>query len=182
MKHIVVLMGMPGAGKDTQADLLETNHGYDIIRVGELVRSLAKKNKLVDSEQHSGELAEPEIVDGIVAKAIEQAKSSEKIVCDGYPRTLAQAEKLVQICKDQKAVIEQVIYLKIPVAEVHKRLSLRNREDDSARAINNRLQIFNNNTQPVLDYYAKTGQLNAVSGVGSIEAVERRILKVLKKL
>ncbi len=171
---------MPGAGKDTQADLLESRFGYTIIRVGKLVREIAEHNSLIDSEQHDGRLAEPEVVDNIVLKAIVESVPSAKIVCDGYPRSIAQAKKLDDICKNNNVIIERAIYIEIPEEEVGRRLLLRGREDDSKHAIQKRLEIFHRSTKPVLDYYKKNKLLSTIDGIGVVLDINNRIVKVIK--
>lgn len=179
MKHLIVLVGMPGAGKDTQADLLENKLGYSIIRTGDMVRKLAQNNPLIDSEQHSGKLAEPEMVDAMVSDAIRETKIDTKIVCDGYPRTVAQAKKLHDICIQEKIQFDKVIYIQIPVEEVIKRLTLRDREDDTAQGIQKRLEVFESSVRSVLDYYAQNNFLVTIDGVGEIETIHQRIKKAL---
>ncbi len=171
---------MPGAGKDTQADLLESKCDYTIIRVGKLVREIAEHNPLIDSEQHDGELAEPEVVDNIVLNAIVDTEPSAKIVCDGYPRSIAQAKKLDDICRNNHVVIKKAIYIEIPEEEVARRLLLRGREDDSKQAIQKRLEIFHHSTKPVLDYYKENNILSNIDGVGDILDINQRILKVIQ--
>ena len=179
MKELVLLIGMPGSGKDTQANLLEKNIGYKVVRIGEEVRKQAKQNPRLLSQEIHGKLADPAIVNAIVERHLKASTQHAKIVCDGYPRSMQQTmalEKMIELYRFEKV---RAVYIDLPKEEVLKRLSLRGREDDNKEAVLERIRIFKSDTQEVLGYYASKGQLKKIDGIGSVEEVQTRIIEAL---
>ncbi len=180
MKHLAVIMGMPGAGKDTQAALLEKSEHLTVIRVGDEVRKLAAHDKHLAEELQSGQLADKSVVDGVVLSALDHSLTNAHLLSDGYPRSLDQARALSRMCQKLKIDLVQVLYLELPEDEVYTRLKLRNRADDTPETIKNRLEVFFKETEPVLDYYREHNLLDEVNGLGTVEEVADRIRKVIK--
>lgn len=180
MKSLYVIMGVPGSGKDTQAELLETNHGFKVIRVGHLIRELAKHNDSLNQIQKHGDLADEKLVNSIMSKALDAQPEDSTILSDGFPRSLSQAKDLEGMCKAKNIDFVKVIYLHISFEESIKRLKLRARIDDTDETIKNRLDIFNQKTVPVIDYFRSKGILCEVDGSGEIDEIQTRILGALK--
>ena len=172
-------MGMPGAGKDTQALLLEEAADLTVIRVGDEVRKRAKLNKKLDKQIDSGALADDSIVEAIVKEKLIESATNAHLLSDGYPRSLDQAKALGMMCSALNVVIEKVVYIEIPEDEVYKRLEKRGREDDEPEVIRQRLAVFQAETKPVLSYYDSEGLLVRVNGIGSVEEVQNNINKAL---
>lgn len=174
----ILLIGPQGSGKSTQANLLADFLGVPKISTGDIFRELAQE----DSEQgrqmkqvmNGGKL----IDDNTTAKIVEQRLQKDDIkngfILDGYPRNLAQKELF-------DPGFNQVIYLKAPDEELIKRLSARGREDDTAEAIKKRLELYYQQTEPLLDYYRNQGILTEVDGIGSIEEIQQRIKESLQQ-
>ena len=181
MKKLIVLMGMPGSGKDTQALLLERSLGLKVIRVGDEVRKKAQHDKELAKDINSGELADESFVDGIVEDVLSGSAANAHLLSDGYPRSYDQAQALQEMTKKLNITIEKVIFLEISEAEVFARLKLRARADDNKAVIANRLEIFEESTKPVLEHFESLGLLDRIDGTGTVEQVQERILKALKQ-
>lgn len=179
MKKLVLLIGLPGAGKDTQADLLENKLGYRIIRVGQEVRKIAKSNPELFKSEVQGFLAPASIIDEIIENRLSEFSENETIVCDGYPRNMQQAKSLDKLIKKYTIKILAAVYIELPESEVLKRLALRNREDDNTEAVLKRINIFHDSTNQVLCYYESKNLLKTINGVGTVEEVNQRICKAI---
>lgn len=179
MKRLFVLIGEPGAGKDTQSDLLQNKLGFLVIRVGELLRELAQTDPALQEEMNSGSLANPVKVDRVVEQALRNAPDSSILCSDGYPRSIAQAKKLDELCKVTNTQLIKVLYIQLSAEQAIERLKLRGRGDDTAEAVRHRIDIFHQKTQPVLDYYEKKQMVSIVEGLGTIDEVFDRIKQAL---
>jgi len=180
MRKLIVLMGMPGSGKDTQALLLEKALGLKVIRVGDEVRKKAKHDKKLAKNINSGALADETLVDGIVESILKDSGTNAHLLSDGYPRSYDQAKALQEMTKKLSITIEKVLFLEISEAEVFARLKLRARDDDDKSVISNRLEIFEKSSRPVLEHFESLGLLIRINGIGSVEQVQDRIIQALK--
>lgn len=179
MKNLYVMMGVPGSGKDTQAQLLESHRGFKVIRIGHLIRELAKHDENLDRTQKHGDLADEGLVNKLMSKALDDQPDNANILSDGYPRSLSQAKVLEEMCRDKKINFVKVLYLHVPRTETINRLKLRARADDTDATIQNRLEIFSSTTMPVVEYFKSKNVLNEIDGQGSVEDVQQRIISVL---
>jgi adenylate kinase len=172
-------MGVPGSGKDTQASLLESDNGFKIIRVGQLIRELSRKDKELNKIQKKGDLADEILVNELMSDALDRQPENSNILSDGYPRSLTQAKKLEEMCLNKKIKLVKVLFLHVDDKEVLKRLNLRARADDTDKTIQNRLNIFRQFTLPVIEYFDNKKLINKINGLGSVEEVHQRIIQVL---
>lgn len=172
-------MGVPGSGKDTQASLLESDNGFKIIRVGQLIRELSRKDKELNKIQKKGDLADEILVNELMSDALDRQPENSNILSDGYPRSLTQAKKLEEMCLNKKIKLVKVLFLHVGDKEVLKRLNLRARADDTDETIQNRLNIFRQFTLPVIEYFDNKKLINKINGLGSVEEVHQRIIQVL---
>lgn len=179
MKHLILMVGMPGAGKDTQIDLLKKIRPIEIIKVGDLVREKSKTDNKIRKVLQQGGLVDNEIVDQIMSEKISSFAQESTIVSDGFPRDLAQAQWIEDFAEKRELNIMKFIYLEISDEESIKRLLKRGREDDSKATIENRIKVFHDRTNPVLKYFENKKYYQVVDGVGSVEEVHERIKKVL---
>ena len=177
----IVLIGIQGAGKSTQGNLLSEKLGLPYLSTGHIFRRIAKeKTKLgrkVKLIMTAG-LLQP---DGLTVKVVEEylkrPEYEKGYILDGFPRTLQQVEKF-------KNGVDKVIHIKISEEEALKRLAGQNdgtRPDDSLEAIKQRIESFYKFTKPVLGYYKKKGMLVEIDGTKSIEEINKDILKSLEK-
>ncbi len=177
----LVLIGIPGAGKSTQGNLLSKQLDIPYLSTGHIFRTIAKeKTKLgryVKETINAGLLIPDEKVLQIVSEYLKRPEYKKGYILDGFPRTLRQA-------KEFKEKLDKVFYLKVPDKEALWRLAYRNdtlREDDTVTAIRKRIEIFHKITEPVIDYYKRQGILVVVDGTKSIEEVNKEILRHLGK-
>ncbi|MGH9898250.1 MAG: adenylate kinase family protein [Pyrinomonadaceae bacterium] len=214
MSKIVVLIGAPGAGKGTQARLLEERRGLPQISTGDIFRALAKSNSPLAEEvrikQTAGELVSDDLVIRIVADRTSASDCRNGYVLDGFPRTAPQAEMLEGLARDQQHEINAVfvdvppdilekrltgrrtcpvsgeiynIYFKPPKKEGYSDLypdvQLIQRPDDMPDKIKVRLEAYERDTRPIIDYFKQTGRLERVDGTLEPEMLYREIEKTL---
>jgi adenylate kinase len=173
---IVMVMGPQGSGKSTQAVLLAQKLGLPHLQTGELLRQLAKRStklgRKVKRFVEQGKLVNDELLDKILTAKISQPKYQKGFVADGLPRTLSQAQKL-------PFRIDRVIYLRVSDGENIRRLLLRQRADDTRELIAERLKLYHQQTEPVLNFYRQHGLLIEVDGKRPIEVIHQDILEKL---
>jgi adenylate kinase len=183
MKDVIVLLGMPGSGKSTQADLLCNNKKYMFFGMGDIIReTLKKKNKVSNQIKklvNSGNLIPFEISADLLFTKIKNHKS-KKILIDGFPRQLEQATILDYFLYSKKYNLRAVLYIDISKKESYKRLFNRKREDDTKKVIKNRINVFYKEIIPVLERYDNKNKLIKINGNQSIENVYSEIIKKLK--
>ena len=179
MKKLILIIGMPGAGKDTQIELLQKIKSIEVIRVGDLIRKKAEtNNELTQTIQHGG-LVDNEMVNKMIASEIVNFSENSIVISDGFPRDLPQAEWLDGYVKENNIGIEKFIYLKITDEESLERLLKRGRSDDTEETIKNRIEVFHKRTNKVLDYYKNNRLLVEVNGMGSVEDIHERMKRAL---
>lgn len=186
MAEAVIFLGPPGAGKGTQAKRLASEMGFVQLSTGEILRSHKDRGtelgKIAGPLMDAGQLVPDDVVLGIVREEL-ASMPNPRVIFDGFPRTLAQAEALDQIFKDLKFHLLGVLLVEAPRAELVKRLLNRaqqeGRSDDNEETIANRLEVYTQKTQPLVDYYAKTGSLKEVNGLGQVDKVYDAIQNAL---
>jgi adenylate kinase len=174
----LVIFGRQGAGKGTQCARLVGRFGVVHISTGDMLRGavaagseLGLKAKAV---MDAGDLVGDDIINGIVAERLAQPDAAEGgYVLDGYPRTVNQAEVLLAIVGGDG--LDAVIDLEVPLDVVMQRMKARAREDDTDEIIARRLELYEQETRPVLDYFARQDLLVTVDGVGSEDEVFGRL-------
>ena len=173
----IVLIGIQGAGKSTQGNLLSEKLSIPYLSTGHIFRELSKeKSKLgryVKEIMNAGYLIPDRKTVSIVAEYLKRPEYKGGYIMVGFPRTLDQAEFF-------KDGADRVIYLKVSDGEALKRLSFRNgegREDENPKAVAKRIESFHKFTEPVLDYYRGKGMLIEVDGEKTIEEIYKEILK-----
>lgn len=185
MTHNIILFGPPGAGKGTQAVRLEERHGMTQLSTGDMLRAavaagteLGKRAKAV---MDAGRLVDDETMLGIISERIDQPDCQEGFILDGFPRTVAQAEGLERMLGEKGIAIHHVIEITVDEAELYKRIEKRAEEtggaraDDNAETLRKRLQVYHDQTAPVLPYYKEKGMLKQVDGMSDIEKVAQQI-------
>lgn len=182
---ILVLFGPPGAGKGTQAKLIANEYNLKHISTGDIFRynienqtDLGKKVKaLIDS----GKLVSDEIVVELVSDTISRPEYENGYILDGFPRTIPQAESFSKILKTAGNKVDACVGLEVPEEELITRILNRGqgREDDTPEKIKVRLEVYQNETAPVMDFYKKNGVYHGINGLGSIEEIFNRIKNTL---
>ena len=179
----IVLFGAPGSGKGTQAQKLVEDFGVPQISTGDLLRAavangteLGKKAK---AAMDAGELVADEVVIGMIRDRLNEPDTANVFILDGFPRSLAQAEALDSMLENLGRPLQGVIHLEVDNEEIVQRLLERGRADDNEDTIRNRLDVFDNQTQPLIEYYQNQGKFEAVDGMGDLDAIQARIRAAL---
>lgn len=185
----LVLLGAPGSGKGTQGEKLVAHFGIPKISTGDALRAavaagteLGKKAK---AAMDAGQLVANEIVIGIVEERLAQPDARKGFILDGFPRNTAQAEVLEGMLQRLGTPgISKAVHLHVTDEEIVKRLLDRaikeGRADDKEDVIRKRIEVYNAETRPLLDFYSKQGKVVTVEGVGGLEEIFNRILASLK--
>ncbi|WP_343563249.1 adenylate kinase [Kiloniella sp. b19] len=184
----IILFGPPGAGKGTQAAFLVEEFGIVQLSTGDMLRAaiaegteLGKKAKAIID---AGQLVADDIMVGIISDRIDEPDCAKGFILDGFPRTVAQAEALetmlVEKGLDLDAVIEIQVDEQILFDRIEKRVSEtppeQRRADDNAETLRKRLQVYRDQTAPVLPFYSERKMLRPVDGMQPIEQVTFQIL------
>lgn len=179
----IVLFGAPGSGKGTQAEKLVEDFGVPQISTGDLLRAavadgteLGRKAK---AAMDAGELVADEVVIGMIRDRLDEPDTANGFILDGFPRSLAQAEALDALLEKLGRPVQRVIHLEVDNEEIVQRLLERGRADDKEDTIRNRLDVFDNQTQPLIEYYRNQGKFEAVDGMGDMDAIQARIRAAL---
>lgn len=183
----LLLLGAPGAGKGTQAQRLTEKLGVPQISTGEMLRAAVASGTEVGRQAEGmmkrGDLVSDEIVVAVARERLRQEDARSGFVLDGFPRTRVQAKALDGILRDLGSRLERCIALVVDEAAVVERLlaraELEGRADDNEETIRERMQVYDTQTAPLLEYYDGKGILAEVDGMGSVEEVSARIETVL---
>jgi adenylate kinase len=180
----LLLIGAPGAGKGTQAQLLVERYGIPQISTGDMLRSaVASGSKLgtaVKEIMARGDLVPDEKVIQIVEERLGQPDCAKGFIFDGFPRTAGQAIALDAILDRRGREPLQVVYLEVPEEELKRRILSRGegRADDTEETVNRRFEVYHRDTAPVLDHYREA--LVRVDGLGSVEEIAGRMVEALE--
>ena len=180
----IVILGRQGSGKGTQCLRLGEMYGVIHISTGDMLRvavesktELGQKAKAI---MDAGDLVSDEIINAIVAQRIEMNDVLENgFILDGYPRTAFQAQALEEELLAKGLKLDLAINLEVPVSEVTQRMLDRSRADDTEEAIRRRLEIYENETSPLLEWFEDRNNLVLVSGLGSEDEVFSRLKGVI---
>jgi adenylate kinase len=181
---ILVLFGAPGVGKGTQAAILAEKLGIAHLSTGDAFRAAIKNQTpvglLAKEYVDSGKL----VPDDVVARIVEEAMGGEQFaagcILDGFPRTRAQADALDLLLTAKGLTITRVVNLEVDDETIIARLLQRGRADDQEDIIRNRLNVYNDETAPLLEYYQAKSLLTSVDGIGNVDEVTQRVLTALR--
>lgn len=214
MSKIIVLIGAPGAGKGTQARLLQDRKGIPQISTGDMFREMKTLDtplaREVQAIMASGKLISDDITYQIVRERTSRDDSKNGYILDGYPRTAVQAEQLEELATEQGKEIRAIevnvpkeelmrrltgrrtcpvcgeiynIYSKPPITpgrcDEHPDVELEHRADDNEESVKTRLETYEENTRPLIDYYDQSGRLAKVDGTGEVEEIYAQLEKLL---
>jgi adenylate kinase len=188
----LILFGPPGAGKGTQARILQDGRGLVQLSTGDMLRAAVaagtELGKACKAIMDRGDLVSDDIVVGIIAERIEQPDCAKGVIFDGFPRTVPQAEALDRMLSERGWKIGAVIELKVDDEILVGRVETRNREtggtraDDTPETLRNRLAVYHKNTAPLLTFYQGQGKLHSVDGMAPISQVSAEIAAVLDQV
>ncbi len=176
----VVLLGPPGAGKGTQAQVLGRRLGIPAISTGDLLRdAVAAENELgrrVRAGMDGGKLVADDVMADVVRERLARPDVCEGFLLDGYPRTLPQAATLADILRTVGCGLDAVLLFDVPEEVVVRRALLRKRGDDAEAVIRERLKEYREKTVPLIGYYRERGLLREIDGNRPIEEVTAAML------
>ena len=183
----LILLGPPGAGKGTQAEVLVKAYGIPQLSTGNILRAaIAARTAMglaAKEIMDRGDLVSDEIVNGIVSERLDAEDCKPGFILDGYPRTIPQAGALEQMLADKgmglDAVVELTADADILIARVINRSKESNRADDNPDVIRNRLSVYSEQTAPLVEFYRGKGLLRTVDGMQSVEEVTAAIRRAL---
>jgi len=208
----LVLLGGPGSGKGTQADVLKEKYKVIKLSTGDLLRQAISDGsdlgKQAKSYMDKGELVPDSVMIGILDKKTAEFEAKKQgYILDGFPRTLPQADALMDMLKQQKVELTMALLIDVPEAELVRRLSSRwtckncsattfkdpdgnpvvcpqcggelyQRDDDKKETIINRIEVYNKNTRPLITFFKDKGLLEEVNGYGTFEEISGRIIEL----
>jgi adenylate kinase len=201
----LLLYGAPGSGKGTQANMLRSRFGIPHIATGDMLRAeIAAGTPLGRQAQPilaAGQYVSDDIMIAMIRNRVKQSDSRRGFIIDGFPRTIPQAEALDSLMEELGRSFNRVLYLKVDIEELLRRLSGRlvcprcqrtyppgtaaceadgsslvQREDDKVKAVKPRIEIYLQKTIPVLDHYRGSGLVSEIDGMGTIDEISSQVL------
>jgi adenylate kinase len=181
MKQRLLFLGPPGAGKGTQAQQLAERQGLLHLSTGDLLRAEVAAGSALGQEAEAvmarGELVSDALVLAIVRSRLEN--HSGGWLLDGFPRNVAQADALAALLADLGQSIELVVLMELDDAVLVQRLLSRGRADDNEEVIRHRLEVYRQQTEPLIAYYRERGLIAPVEAAGTVEEIAGRISTLL---
>ena len=179
----IILFGPPGAGKGTQAQKIAKKFNLVQISTGDLLRNEIKSKtdigKEIDDIISKGDFATDEIVHRLLKKKVTNSEIKNKIIFDGYPRSLSQAKNLELLLDSSNQKIDFIFFLNVNketiIKRIEKRKILEKRSDDDLNTILKRYDTYMETTRPVLDFYSKNQNFHEIDGSLEIEEITRKI-------
>ena len=179
----IILFGPPGAGKGTQSKYLVNKLKAFQISTGDLLREEINKNsdigKNIINDMSDGKFVSDKIVNKLIENLVSDPQKKNKLIFDGYPRSLSQAKNLELLLKNSNQTIDLILFLNVDKDTILKRLEkrkiLENRSDDVSDTIIRRYETYMETTQPVLNFYSENPNFKEIDGGLEIEEITRKI-------
>ena len=183
----IILFGPPGAGKGTQAKYLVKKLDGFQISTGDILRKEIQKDseigKLITNDMNIGKFISDEIVNKLIKDIISNPEKKNKLIFDGYPRSISQAENLDNLLKDSHQKIDFIFFLNVKkdtiIKRIEKRKILEKRADDNLATILKRYDTYMEMTKPVLDFYNKKANFYEINGDEKIDEISSKIEHIL---
>jgi len=187
----IILLGPPGAGKGTQAKYLISAFGLKQLSTGDMLRAAIEEGsdlgKQVQLIVDSGNLVPDNIMIEMITTRITRTDCKGGFILDGFPRTVLQAETLTEVLSQKKIKIDHVIALDVKLSSLLDRIRNRaletaqeqRRQDDDEETLKHRLNVYKEQTEPILPYYEKLGLLTTIDGMLAPDEVSKKINDVL---
>ena len=179
----IILFGPPGAGKGTQAQyMLKKIDGFKI-STGDMLRDEIQKNteigKMIINDMNDGKYVSDEIVNKLIKDVVIDPNKKGRLIFDGYPRSLSQAQYLDLLLDKSNQKIDHIFFLNVNkdtiIERIEKRKTLENRSDDNTDTILKRYDTYMETTRPVLDYYSKNPNFHEINGTQEIDQITKEI-------
>ena len=179
----IILFGPPGAGKGTQAKhLIKKINGFQI-STGDMLRDEIQKNskigKKIINDMNDGKFVSDEIVNSLIKAVISNPQNRNKLIFDGYPRSISQAKNLDFLLNQSNQKIKFIFFLNVDkdtiIKRIEKRKVIENRSDDDVKTILKRYDTYMKTTKPVLDFYSKNPNFHEIDGALEIDEITNKI-------
>lgn len=182
----LVLLGRQGAGKGTQAVRLAEHYGAPHISTGDMFRSAVAEGtelgKKAAEIMNRGDLVPDDVTIGIVRERLAKADARDQgFLLDGFPRNVAQAAELVDLAAPLGG-LHAVVNIDVPLDEVRNRMRERGRDDDTDEAIDRRLELYERETEPLIEFYRERDLLVTVDGFGTMDEVFDRLVAAIDEV
>ena len=179
----IILFGPPGAGKGTQSKyLIKKINGFQI-STGDMLRNEIKNDseigKIITNDMNDGKFVSDEIVNKLIKKIIFDPQKKDRLIFDGYPRSLNQAKNLNLLLAETDQKIDLIFFLNVNkdtiIERIEKRKTIEKRSDDELSTILKRYDKYMETTRPVLDFYSKNQNFHEIDGTLEIQEITRKI-------
>ena len=183
----IIIFGPPGAGKGTQSKyLVKKINGFQI-STGDLLRDEIQKDteigKMIINDMNDGKFVSDEIVNNLIKRFIFDPQKKDKLIFDGYPRSLNQAKNLDMLLHDTNQKLDFIFFLNVNkdtiIKRIEKRKIIEKRSDDDLNTILKRYDTYMETTRPVLDFYSKNPNFYEIDGDEKIEEITSKISEIL---
>ena len=179
----IILFGPPGAGKGTQSKYLVNKLNNFQVSTGDILREEIKNNseigKQITNIMNEGKFVSDKIVNSLIEKLMLDPQKKDKLIFDGYPRSLSQAKYLDLLLDKSNQKIDHIFFLNVNkdtiIERIEKRKTLENRSDDNTDTILKRYDTYMETTRPVLDYYSKNPNFHEINGTQEIDQITKEI-------
>ena len=179
----IILFGPPGAGKGTQSKYLVQKLNAFQISTGDLLREEINNNsdigKAISSDMKDGKFISDHIVNKLIRNLVSDPQKKNKLIFDGYPRSLSQAKNLEELLKNSNQIIDLILFLNVDkktiIKRLEKRKTIENRSDDDSVTIVRRYEKYMETTQPVLNFYSENPNFKEIDGSLEIDEITRKI-------
>lgn len=183
-RHLkVVMLGPPGAGKGTQAQLLSARLGLPAISTGDMLREAvaagSELGRRVEGIMAAGKLVDDGLMAEVVRDRLAKPDARSGYLLDGYPRTLPQAQTLEGILAESGQTLDAVVMVDVPEEELVRRALLRGRADDAEEVIRERQRVYREKTAPLIGYYRERGLLREIDGHLPVDEVTAHVFAML---
>lgn len=187
----IILLGPPGAGKGTQAQILVDRYGLVQLSTGDMLRAAVASGSELGQQakavMEAGKLMPDEIMVQIISDRISEPDCANGFILDGFPRTTAQAEALDKMLHEKGLPLDHVIEISVQDSVLIDRINARvaqtpeadRRDDDNEETLKHRLQVYHEQTAPILPYYESRGMLKKVDGMKPIDEVSKQIEAII---
>ena len=184
----IILFGPPGAGKGTQSKYLVKKLNCFQISTGDMLRNEIKKDseigKKITDNMNEGKFVNDEIVNDLIKEVLFDPQKKNKLIFDGYPRSLSQAKNLDTLLDSSNQKVDFIFFLNVNkdtiIKRIEKRKVLEKRSDDNTNIILNRYDTYMETTRPVLDYYSKNPNFYEIDGTLEIDQITSKINDILQ--
>ena len=185
MAKRLIFLGPPGAGKGTQAQVLSENHQIPHISTGDILRAAVTNQtplgKQAKDYMNRGELVPDNLILGLIQDRLSYDDTDNGWILDGFPRNVNQAAFLEELLAKLNQSADCVLNLEVPDEILVERLLARKRKDDNEETIRRRLEIYHQDTVPVINFYQERETLKIIDGDRSMEAVSESLSEVISK-